>query len=157
MDTLQFVHIPCVIQPVVIASSGVVKLVTIVAVGIVAVIVVAVVVAKVLMWTVVFMIEMPVMFEALFIDVRAGVVINTLVRVEVNIVAAGVIALGFAVIISYFGDVLSDMVVDALVGVLTDVIMAFVTGIGNVFASLMTALEFPVPLVEFGYSEAFDC
>ena len=63
----------------------------------------------------------------------------------------------FAVIIPYSVDMLSDMVVDALVGVLTDVIMVFVSGIGNVFASLMTALEFPVPLVKFGYSEACDC
>ena len=50
---------------------------------------------------------------------------------------------------------LSDVVVDALIDTLAGVIMDFVTGIGvevladangNVFASLMTALEFAVPV-----------
>ena len=58
--------------------------------------------------------------------------------------------LEFAGRVSYFVYVLSDVVVDALTGV----IVGFVSGIGvevladansNVFASLMPALEFAVP------------
>ena len=52
---------------------------------------------------------------------------------------------------SYFGYVLSEMVVGAPFDAMADVIMAFVADT-NVFASLTTALEFPVPLAEFGYS-----
>ena len=53
-----------------------------------------------------------------------------------------------------FVDVLSDMALDAWIDALASVIIGFVTGIGvevladangNVFASLMTALEFAVP------------
>ena len=106
-------------------------------------------------------IEKPIAFEALFINVRAGAVIDTLVGVEeITVVAAAVvIALELAVPISYFVDALSDMVVDALIDVLAVMIIGFVSDIGNVFAALMTALEFPVPppLREFGCSDAFGC
>ena len=61
---------------------------------------------------------------------------------------------------SYFVYVLSDAVVDALINAVTDIISGFVSSIGvevladanvNVFASLMTDLEFavPKPLGEF--------
>ena len=77
-----------------------------------------------------------------------------LAGVEIIVGAVAVISLGFAVPISYFVDVLSDMVVAC-------VITGFVPGIGvemladanvNVFAFLMTVLEFaaPTPLREFG-------
>ena len=55
---------------------------------------------------------------------------------------------------SYFVYVLSDAVVDALINAVTDIISGFVSSIGvevladanvNVFASLMTDLEFVVP------------
>ena len=105
-------------------------------------------------------IEKPIAFEALFINVRAGAVIDTLVGVEeITVVAAAVvIALAFAVPISYFVDALSDMVVNSLVDVL-DMIIGFVSDIVNVSASLMTALELPVPPLsrEVGCSEAFGC
>ena len=64
--------------------------------------------------------------------------------------------------VKYVEDVPSDIVVGALIDAVTDVkIMGFVSGIGvevladanvNVFASLMTDLEFvvPKPLGEFG-------
>ena len=104
-------------------------------------------------------IEKPIIFEALSVNVRA-LVIDTLVGVEkIIVVAAVVTALEFAVPISYFVDVLSDMVVNALIEVLADVIIGFVSRIVNVFASLMTASEFPVPPLsrEFGCSGAFGC
>ena len=75
------------------------------------------------------------------------VAVVAVVIVEVIAVAAIVIDLEFAAPISYFVDALSDMAVDALIDVLAGVL----TGIGvevladasgNVFASLMTALEF---------------
>ena len=52
--------------------------------------------------------------------------------------------------ISWFVYVLSDMMVDSLIEALGEVIMVFVSGngveeIGDVFVSLMTALEFAVP------------
>ena len=91
------------------------------------------------------------LIEVFIFDVRAGVVIDTLS----GVVAAVVIALKkFAVPIPYFVDALSDMMVDALIDALDNVIMVFVTDIGvevlagasvNVFTSLMTALEFAVP------------
>ena len=85
-----------------------------------------------------------------------------LAGVEIIVGAVAVISLGFAVPISYFAGLLSDVVVDALIDPLADVIMDFVTGIGvevladanvNVCTSLMTALEFaaPKPL------EGFNC
>ena len=156
---MMYIHIPCAIQPVRIVSSGVAALVITVMVLVVAVI--AVVVVVLLVWTAVIITEKPIAFEALFIDVRAGAVIDTLVGVEeITVVAAAVvIALELAVPISYFVDALSDMVVDALIDVLAVMIIGFVSDIGNVFASLMTALEFPVPppVREFGCSEAFGC
>ena len=155
---MMYMHIPCVIQPVTIVSSGVVALVITVMVLVVAVIAVVVVVVKVLVWTAVIITEKPIAFEALFIDVRAGAVIDTLLGVEeITVVAAAVvIALEFAVPLS---DALSDMVVDALIDVLAVMIIGFVSDIGNVFASLMTASECPVPPLsrEFGCSEAFGC
>ena len=69
-------------------------------------------------------------------------------------VTAVVIALEFVVSILYLVDVLSSMVVDALINLLAGVTMGVVTGSGsevladanvNVFASLMTDLEFAVP------------
>ena len=50
-------------------------------------------------------------------------------------------------------------VLDALIDVLAVMIIGFVSDIVNVFASLMTALEFPVPppLRESGCSDAFGC
>ena len=104
-------------------------------------------------------IEKPIAFEALFISVRAGAVIDMVVGVEeITVVAAAVvIALEFAVPISYFADALSDMVVNSLVDVL-DMIIGFVSDIVSVFAFVMTALELLVPpLREFGCSEAFGC
>ena len=99
--------------------------------------VVVVVVAKVLVWDA-GIIEVVVVVEALFIGVLADVVI----------------ALEFAAPVSYFGDILSPMTMDVSAGVAADVIMGFVADIGvevmadangNVFASLMTALDFAVP------------
>ena len=69
-------------------------------------------------------------------------------------VTAVVIFLECSMPISYFVDMLCDVLLDACTDALTDVIIGFVTGIGvevladangNVFASLMTALEFAVP------------
>ena len=159
---MMYMHTPCATQPVTIVSSGVVALVITAMVLVVAVIAVVVVVVKVLVWTAVIIIEKPIAFEALFINVRAGAVIDMLVGVEeITVVAAAVvIALEFAVpIISYIADALSDMVVDALIDVLAVMIIGFVSDIVNVFASLMTALEFPVPppLRGFGCSDAFGC
>ena len=59
-----------------------------------------------------------------------------------------------AAVVIDFVDVLSDMAVDAWIDALAGVIIGFAPGIGievladangNVFASLMTALEFAVP------------
>ena len=59
-----------------------------------------------------------------------------------------------AVVVIDFVDVLSDMALDAWIDALASVIIGFVPDIGvevladangNVFASLMTALEFAVP------------
>ena len=108
----------------------------VVVVIVVVVMAIVVVVVKMLVWDAA-RVNIVVVVEVLVIDVRADVVIVTLAGVN-NIVlaAAFVIALEFAVSISDFA------------------IMGFVTGIGvevladangNVFASLMTALEFAVP------------
>ena len=70
--------------------------------------------------------------------------------------AAVVMPLEFAVPISYFVDVLSGMVIDALTDVLTGVsgigVEMLADATGTFFASLMTALEnaVPKPLEEFG-------
>ena len=73
-----------------------------------------------------------------------------MVGVEIIVVTA----LEFVVTILYLVDVLSSMVVDALIDLLACATMGIVTSIGsevladtnvNVFASLMTALEFAVP------------
>ena len=97
--------------------------------------------------------------EVFIFDVRAGGVIDTLS----GVVAAVVIALKkFAVPIPFFIDVLSNMVVDTLIDALDNVIMVFVADIGvevladangNVFTSLMTALDFTVSksLREFSF------
>ena len=96
----------------------------------------------------------------MIIEVRAGLAIDTWAGVEIIVVAAIVIALECAVPVSYFSDVLSGMVVGTLIDALAGVIIGFVSSIGvemladanvNVFASLMTALEFavPKPLEEF--------
>ena len=99
----------------------------------VAAIVVAIVVVRVLLWDTA-IIDIVVVDKVLFTGVWADVMI----------------ASEFAVTVSYFGDVLSGMVV----GAVTDAMMDFVSDIGvevladanvNVFASLMTALEFAVP------------
>ena len=99
------------------------------------------------------------LIEVFIFDVRAGVVIDTLS----GVVAAVVIALKkFAVPIPFFIDVLSNTVVDTLIDALDNVIMGFVADIGvevladangNVFTSLMTALEFAVlkSLREFSF------
>ena len=157
---MMYMHTPCATQPVTIVSSGVVALVITAMVLVVAVIGIVVVVVKVLVWTAVIIIEKPIAFEALFISVRAGAVIDMLVGVEeITVVAAAVvIALEFAVPISYFADALSDMVVDALIDVLAGVLTGIgaevlVDANGNVFASLMTALGF-VSTKPFG---AFCC
>ena len=99
-------------------------------VTLVAVIVIVVVLNRGLVWDAA-TIDLVVLVEALFIDVLAEVVT----------------ALDFLVTASYFGDVLSGMVV----GALADVITGFVYANVNVFTSLMTALEFglPKPLGEF--------
>ena len=119
-------YIPCGIQSVEIVSScdEWVIMITVVMVGM---IVVVVIVIRVLVW-VVATIGLVVVVEVLFICVL--------------------------VLVKYFEDVLSDMVVGALIDAVTDVIMGFVTSIGvemladanvNVFTSLMTALEFDLP------------
>ena len=77
-------------------------------------------------------INLVVVVEVLFTGVRAGVVIDTLVGVEMIVVAAGVIALEFTMSISYFVDVLSCVVVGAFVDALA-------------VASMMTNLESAVP------------
>ena len=99
----------------------------------VAVIVVVVVVVRVLVWDAA-TIDLVVLVEALFIDVLAEVVT----------------ALDFSVTASYFGDVPSGAVVDALTGEVADVVMGFVTGIrvevlADANVSLVTDLEFNVP------------
>ena len=85
---------------------------------------------------------MVVIVESLVIDVRADVVINMLTGRVIP------------VSISYFLYVLSGVVVDMVVGALTDVIMDFVSGIGvevlpdangNAFTSLTIVLEFVAP------------
>ena len=104
-------------------------------------------------------IEKSVVIEALFINVRAGAVIDMLVGVEeIAVVTAVITALEFAVPLSYFVDALSNVVANSLVDVL-GMIIGFVSDIVNVFASLMTALELLVPPLsrEFGCSEAFGC
>ena len=76
-------------------------------------------------------------------------------------VAVFMIVFEFDMSLSYFVDVLSDMVVGALIGVMADAMMGFVTGIGvemladanvNVFAALMIALEFGLPKPLRGFS-----
>ena len=113
-------------------------------------IVVVVIAVNVLVWTAA-VINMEVVVEVLVIDVRAEVIIDTLVAPEIIVVAAAVIALEFALPISYFVDVLSDMVVDAFA---LTCAMAFVSDIGvevladanaNIFAFLVTALELALP------------
>ena len=90
----------------------------------------------------------------LVINVLVDVVMYTLFGVEIIVVAPVVVALAFAVPISYCVDALSVVVVDELMDALADVITRFVTGIGvevladangNVCASLMTVLEFAAP------------
>ena len=113
----------------------------------VAVIVVVVVVVRVLVWATA-IIDIVEVDKVLFIGVWA----------DVDITSA------FAVTVSYFGDMLSGKVV----GALNDAIMGFLSDIGvevladanvNVFASLMTALEFalPKPLGGFSCCAAFGC
>ena len=80
-------------------------------------------------------IDMVVIVEVLVIGVRADVVMDTLAGVEIIEVTAVVIALDFAVTMSYFANVLSDMAVDALIDALAG-------ANANVCASLMTALKF---------------
>ena len=111
---------------------------------------VAVVVTKVLVWTAA-IVNMVVEVEALVVDVCAGVVVDTLHGVDIIVMPAIVSDSELAGPISYFVDVLSDMVVDALVEAVAEIIMVFVTGIDvevlnvNAFAFLTTALEFDVP------------
>ena len=132
-------------------------------------IVVVVIAVKVLVWTAA-VINMEVAVEVLVIDVRAEVIIDTLVAPEIIVVAAAVSALEFAVSISYFLDVLSDMVVAALTGALTGVIIDFVSGIildvlPGIGVEVLTdanakAFEFPMTALEFVVSkllEGFSC
>ena len=114
-------------------------------------IVVVVVLVKVLVWAIA-AIDRVVVVEVSVIDVWADVVIDTLSGVEIIVVAAVVIPLKkVAVSIRFFVDAPSNMVVDTLKDALDNVIMGFI-GVevladanGNVFAFLMTALEFAVP------------
>ena len=111
---------------------------------------VIVVVTKVLMGTA----RVVVLVELLVIDVRAGVVIDKLIGVEI-IAATGVVIafFEFALSTSCFEDMLCDMMVDSLIDALAA--MVFASGIGvvavltdaniNVSTSLLTALEFAVP------------
>ena len=78
------------------------------------VIAVVVVVVKVMARATPF-IDMGVVVEELVTDVRADAVIDTLSGVEIIVAAAVVSALKFTVPISYCVDVLSGMVVDALI------------------------------------------
>ena len=111
---------------------------------------VAVVVTKVLVWTAA-IVNMVVEVEALVIDLCAGVVVDTLHGVDIIVMPAIVSDSELAGPISYFVDVLSDMVVDAFV---LTCVMAFVPDIGvevladanaNIFAFLVTALELALP------------
>ena len=79
---------------------------------------------------------------------------------EIIVVTAVVIFLECSMPISYIVDILCDVLLDACIDVLTGAIIGCVSGIGaevladangNVFASLMTDLEFavPTPLGEF--------
>ena len=139
-----WLHIPCEIQSLAIASSCVVW-------GImVAVIEVAVVVVKVRVWS----INIVVVVEMWAIAVRVDVVIATLFGLGILVGTAVVIAVGLVVSTSFFAYVLSDVAVGALIDALARVIMSFVSSIGvevladantNVFASLMPDLEFAVP------------
>ena len=140
-------HIPRIIQPLTIVSSGVVALVIAVSVLLIPVIAIVVIAIEVLVWTPVIIVDMSIVFEALLANVRAGALIATLVKVdEIAVVAPVVVtALECAPPIPYFVDALSDMVVDALTAVLADVTIGFVSAIASVFASLMPALDFPVP------------
>ena len=104
-----------------------------------------------LVWTAMIIIEM-----SIFFDVRANVVIVTLVGMGEIIVVADS---EFAVPTLCFVEALFDILVDALIDVLADMIFGVVSGIENVFTSLMTALEFPVTPVswESDCSEALSC
>ena len=121
-----------------------------VAVVMMSVIVVVVDVVKAMVWDAA-VIDMVAVVEVFVIDARADVAIDMFVGVEIIGVAAVMITLEFAVSISYFVDVLSDMVVGALIEVVAEIIMGFVSDIGvevlnvNTFAFLTAALEFGVP------------
>ena len=98
-------------------------------------------------------INLIVVVEVLVTGVRTGVVIDTLVGVEI-VVAASVIALEFTMLISYFVDVLSDMLGAALIDTLTGMGFVSDSGVevfadinGSVFASLMNTLESAVPKI----------
>ena len=91
---------------------------------------------------------------------RSDVVINTLAGVKIIVVAAIVSALEFVVSISYFVDMLAEVVVDPSIDALAGAITVFVSDIDvevladvnvNIFAFSMTAVEFamPKPLAEF--------
>ena len=94
-------------------------------------IVIVIVVVKMLAWAAAVM-NMVVVVEVFAIDVRANVVVDTLASVGMLVVPVVVIALKFAVSMSYFVDVLSDVVVGAFVDALAA-------------ASMMTDLESAVP------------
>ena len=52
----------------------------------------------------------------------------------------------FAVAVSYFADSLSDMATDVIMGFVSDIgVEALANANVNIFASLMTALEFGLP------------
>ena len=91
---------------------------------------IVVVVVKMLVWAAAVM-NMVVVVEVFAIDVRANVVVDTLASVGMLVVPVVVIALKFVVSMSYFVDVLSDVV-----GALVDALAA---------ASMMEALESAVP------------
>ena len=115
----------------------------------VAMVVIVVAVIKVLVWTGA-VVGRIVVTEVLFIDVWTDLVIKMLAAVGIIVVAAVIIILEFEVPMTCFVCVLSD---DALINVLTSEKMGFVPSIAvevladanaNVFASLVTALEFAV-------------
>ena len=63
--------------------------------------------------------------EALAIDARVGVAMDLFGRVDIIVLPAVVIALEFAVPLSYFADVPSDMAVDASIEVVAAITINF--------------------------------
>ena len=112
--------------------------------------------------------KMLVTVEVSGIDVRSDVASDTLANLGIIVLAAGVILLEFAVTVTYSVGVMSGVVADALLNMLTGTIIGCVSDIGvevladvnaNVFAAVITTLEFavPMPSEECWCCLPFDC